>query len=55
MEKECDKDRASVRDLLAYAAMLSEPDPELEPTRERMEEINRTVFQLGHILKRAGL
>ncbi len=51
-----DKDTAEqVRDLLAYAAMLSEPDPDVEMTPERMEEILKTVFELGHILRRAGL
>jgi hypothetical protein len=44
-----------VRNLLAYAAMLSEPDPAVVMTPERMEEINKTVFELGHILRRMGL
>ncbi len=56
MEKaQHNKDKRSVRDLLAYAAMLSEPDPEVEPTPERIEEINKAIFELGHILKKAGL
>ena len=44
-----------VRDLLAYAAMLSEPDPDVELTPERMGEINKTVFELGHTLRRLGV
>lgn len=47
--------REQVRNLLAYAAMLSEPYPDVEMTPERMEEINKTVFELGHTLKRVGL
>ncbi len=51
-----DKDTAEqVRNLLSYAAMLSEPDPDVEMTPERMEEILKTVFELGHILRRAGI
>jgi hypothetical protein len=57
MEKDRrDKDPAEqVRDLLAYAAMLSEPDPDVELTPERMEEILKTVFELGHTLRKLGV
>ena len=57
MEKDRpDKDPTEqVRDLLAYAAMLSEPDPDVELTPERMEEILKTIFELGHILRRLGI
>ncbi len=51
-----DKDPTEqVRDLLTYAAMLSEPDPNVKLTPERMEEVHKTVFELGHILKRLDL
>ncbi len=51
-----DKDPTEqARDLLTYAAMLSEPDPDVELTQERMEEINKTVFELGHTLRRLGV
>jgi hypothetical protein len=50
-----DKDQRSVRDLLAYVAMLSEPYCGVELTEERMEEINKAVFELGHALRRIGI
>jgi hypothetical protein len=57
MEKvRCDEDTTEqVRNLLAYAAMLSEPDPDMVMTPERMEEINKTIFELGHTLRKVGL